>query len=214
MVIALGATACDAPTVPREDPTYEPRVYNDATGELQVFHWQLGRTIRLYVDHSNGGLALLEHVAYAATTWEDVVYYREFDLEMVRTAEEADVIIHTASAPLLWTSPEDCGVPPGGAGGVTWFCGDLDGTSLELLPLTAGGGGHVKIDVTIDPASTSETFPLRALVTHEIGHVLGIGGHSSDPADIMYGAPQVLKPSSRDAATLRYILHQPATLRP
>jgi predicted Zn-dependent protease len=67
----------------------------------------------------------------------------------------------------------------------------------------------VKVDVRVDRGRVDSEHAFRALVAHELGHVVGIGAHSDDPADLMFGAPSVLAPSARDARTLRYVLHQP-----
>jgi hypothetical protein len=44
--------------------------------------------------------------------------------------------------------------------------------------------------------------------------VIGIGRHSGDDADLMFGGPVVDLPSAGDAQTIRYVLHQPAELQP
>jgi predicted Zn-dependent protease len=41
------------------------------------------------------------------------------------------------------------------------------------------------------------------LVLHELGHAIGIWGHSKDPNDIMYTHPIVSQLSSRDIKTVR-----------
>ncbi|WP_303673234.1 tetratricopeptide repeat protein [Vampirovibrio chlorellavorus] len=44
---------------------------------------------------------------------------------------------------------------------------------------------------------------VRKLVLHELGHAIGIWGHSSDPGDIMYTHPLVSELSSRDVRTIQ-----------
>lgn len=44
---------------------------------------------------------------------------------------------------------------------------------------------------------------VRKLVLHELGHSIGIWGHSSDPGDIMYTHPLVSDLSSRDVRTIQ-----------
>jgi predicted Zn-dependent protease len=54
------------------------------------------------------------------------------------------------------------------------------------------------------------TIPNRIpqLVTHELGHVLGIGRHSDESRDLMYGGElSVWVPSRRDQATVQ-VLYQ------
>jgi predicted Zn-dependent protease len=55
---------------------------------------------------------------------------------------------------------------------------------------------------------------LRAAARHELGHALGIWGHSSTPADVMYFS-QVRQPppiSDRDINTLQRVYRQPTRL--
>ena len=214
VLLLLAAAGCDAPTIPAEAAAYEPRVYNSAVDAMQLYHWPLGYTVRVYVDPNEGGAALASHVRAGAEVWKDVVYYREFDVVVVNDPARADVIVHTQLAPYLVTFPAGCGTPTTIGGGVTFFCADEGGERLVVFPLVAGGGGVVKMDLSIDPADVSTEAELRALITHELGHVFGIGGHSSDVADVMFGNPAVSIPSARDASTLRYVLHQRADLKP
>jgi len=205
----IGMAACDAPTVPSEAPAYD----HTLPGEL-LYHWALGRTIRIYVDTTASGAQLSRHVLAGAEEWKSVVYYRELDVAITSTADDADVIVHTDQAPFLVQFPVGCGFPPPFGGGVTFFCANEQETELVRFPLTAGGGGRVKMDVTIDLADATTPTALRSLVTHELGHVFGIGGHSNNPADVMFAAPSATIPTERDARTLRYLLHQPVDLRP
>ena len=53
---------------------------------------------------------------------------------------------------------------------------------------------------------------IYATVLHEMGHALGLGGHSPDPADVMYGRVNAdAKPelTERDRATLRALYAKP-----
>jgi predicted Zn-dependent protease len=69
-----------------------------------------------------------------------------------------------------------------------------------------------RISIYIRP---SQTIPyLSAAARHELGHGLGIWGHSQNPADVMYFA-QVRNPpaiSVRDINTLKRIYQQPTQL--
>jgi predicted Zn-dependent protease len=53
---------------------------------------------------------------------------------------------------------------------------------------------------------TSSQEVLNAVVAHEFGHALGIGGHSPNAQDVMFGAPTVSVPTGRDAQTLQFVL--------
>lgn len=87
--------------------------------------------------------------------------------------------------------------------------------TVRFDPTTANGkvdyqyypssGVMVKAEMTI---GTKGNFPvdIRSVSAHEFGHALGIGGHSPDPADMMYptyvhNVP--LRLTSRDANTLK-----------
>jgi len=50
------------------------------------------------------------------------------------------------------------------------------------------------------------------VVAHEMGHVVGIGGHSPPTSDLMYTRPTVSAPTDRDRATLRNVLGRPADI--
>ena len=197
--------ACESPFVGPENVAYDP----SPTPEQLTYHWPLGKTISVYVDTTDvpEGTDLGEHVRHGMRAWKSAIYYREFDFRVSADPGDADVIVHYSTAPLL-VGTLDCDRAT--ATGVTFFCND--GNVIRVLPLLSGAPGRVKMDVSVrHPQSGTETA-LRAIVAHELGHVVGIGGHSGEPADLMFNAPTVLVPSDRDARTLRTVLHLPSEL--
>jgi len=206
LALAAGIAACDAPTADSEAPAYDPIA--PALG--RSYRWPLGRVIGVYVDPTGApvGTDLAAAAAQGAELWAQSVHYGEFTLRLVSSPASADVIVHHADAPLL-VSTGTCAYPSIGAGGITFFCPAVAGDTAETLALLTGGPGRVKMDVSVDRARVSTEEVFGALVTHELGHVLGIGAHSDDVADLMFGAPRVAAPSPSDGRTLRYVLHQP-----
>lgn len=108
--------------------------------------------------------------------------------------------------------------------GLALFANDIRGyTAKHLLPYTSvinamNAGNNELIERSLRPVvvilrttdSTNVPMPLGKLVAssaHEMGHVLGIDGHSTNPTDLMsvyYGRGTI---SANDAATIRYIYH-------
>lgn len=213
---ALALTGCDAPTWPAEPFAYDPTLLTEGL----IYRWAPGRTIALYADPTSApaGFDLAAATRAGAERWNSAAQFADFRLVVATRPEAADVIVRFRFAPAL-VDLGDC-EPFGGGAGRTAFC--RDETPVRVLPLLAGGGGQVKMDVYVDPEGrtaeqlapfglTPQTY-FQALVTHELGHVLGIGGHSDDAADVMNGFPRVTAPSARDQRTLRWVLRQPADL--
>ena len=69
------------------------------------------------------------------------------------------------------------------------------------------------MDVLVSRATAGDNAHFRAFVAHELGHVLGLGAHSGNIADLMFGAPSRLTPSTADVETLLYVLGQTPTVR-
>jgi hypothetical protein len=208
----LAIAGCDSPVAFGEDrPAYDP---TSLTGGL-VYRWPTGRTIAVYVDPTDAPTdgSLRAAVEAATRAWSDAIHYREFGWRLVGDPWGADVIVHVSSAPLL-IQPTGCSYDTGG-GGYTYFCpsGGAGIDTALTLPLRSGRPSRVKLDLRVDPARVNGQAGLVSLVTHELGHVLGIGAHSNEPADVMFGAPTAPVPSARDARTLRYVLHLPADIR-
>ena len=208
LVAILAAAGCDAPNAIGDSPGYDPRL----PGGI-VYHWPLGRAISVYVDPAAGGDALRGAVAPSAAGWRDSVYFAEFTVQLADSPSAADVILHTRDAALL-VETGTCSYSPPGAAGVTFFCPAETGDTLEVLALLSGGPGRVKMDVAVDLARITGSTTVRAVVAHELGHVLGIGSHSNDSGDLMFSVPTVERPSARDASALRWVLHTPGGLRP
>jgi predicted Zn-dependent protease len=204
-LVALAVAACDSPVVGPENVAYNP----SPPPESLTYHWPLGKTLSIYVDPTGvpAGADLAATVRHASMVWASVIYYREFDFRFSANPSDADVIVHYGTAPLL-VDTLDCNRQA--ETGVTFFCND--GNVIQVLPLLSGAPGRVKMDVSVShpPAGGAEAF--RAIVAHEFGHVVGIGGHSPDAQDLMFGAPAVTAPTERDARTLRTVLHLPSAL--
>jgi hypothetical protein len=220
--LVAGAGACDSPSTNGPRPVADYPVglsYHDpATGDLRLFlyHWPLGTAVRVYADPSAqpAGWDLAKAVLDGGRGWEPEMYYREASLRLVSSPADADVIVHFDAAPPLLNVPASCDVPFIQAAAVTLLCANERFDGLATLPLASGGPGHVKMDVTVVATRITDVAQLRRVVAHEMGHVFGIGGHSGNPADLMYPAPEVDSPSAADGRSLRYALHAPDAVVP
>jgi len=112
--------------------------------------------------------------------------------------------IGEADIPIVWESD------PNGA----WFIAQC----VYDVQQMARRFGVARILVTgrFAPDVVADLFDVHAAVLHEMGHALGLGGHSPDPGDIM--SPSISRMatdglSDRDRATLRALYARPVGAR-
>ena len=212
LALVLGVASCDAPTIPEQGFAYDPRL----PGGL-VYHWPAGATISVFVDPEGWTQEFDARASVLAAfrQWEAVTHYRDYDLRLVNEPGVADVIVHHYDAPFL-VDVSECIYPGGSGEGVTFFCPNEARDALVVLPLLSGGPGRVKMDVRV-ATGLRYVSPddYHRYVTHEIGHVLGIGAHSPSASDLMFGGLLTAsQPTGDDARTLRWVLRQPVDVRP
>jgi predicted Zn-dependent protease len=76
------------------------------------------------------------------------------------------------------------------------------------------GNWRLEPSVTVLLGADQRPEALQATALHEIGHAIGLWGHSDSADDAMAAAPgprPVLAPSERDRATLRWLYLQPTS---
>jgi hypothetical protein len=203
---ALGVVACTGPTAPGEAPGYDPTVLTGG----RVYHWPLGADVAVYVSpEGDTDGALRAALARAAGAWTATLRYREVRLHVVPTLADADVVLGYAgdAYPVRLDACGGIAIPAA----FTLLC--PSGDSAATLPRRDGAAGRVKVAIAVNAGMAASAAQLDAVVTHELGHALGVGGHSDAPGDVMYADPHAVRPSARDAATLRYVLHRPAAVQ-
>ena len=206
VLATLIAAACDHPTVVRPDFAYDP---TQLTGG-QLYRWSTGARVRVFVEPmAAGSLELAGAVQRAVVAWNAVPQEREFTLDVVTNRDLADVIVYDRSIPQPVVSGS-CPFSPSGAAGYTYFC-PLNGRAERLRPL-ASTGLTTAIVIRVDMTTTATQAALDALVAHEVGHAVGIGGHSPQTTDVMYTRPTVRTPTDRDRNTLRNVLGRAADI--
>lgn len=209
LLIALCAltAACDSPTVPERflRDVYDFRLL---TPTPQIMRWPIGTTVSVFVtpDTSTARTAFLrDAVTHAARVWNDAALYGEVQIAQTDDIGNADVVVQYTPA----TSPvELANCPPGGGMAYTTFCLTTDREHLTSFPLTGGGPSRVKFVVTVRASAAPDAASVRRLVTHELGHVLGIAQHSPRETDLMHAsASNRDAPSPADRATLQVLYH-------
>jgi len=206
VLAAFVAAACDNPTVVRPNFAYDP---TELTGG-QLYRWSTGARVRVFVEPmAAGSVDLAGAVQRAVASWNAVPQEREFTLEVVTNRDVADVIVYDRSIPQPVVTGS-CPFNPSGAAGYTYFC-PINGRAEQLRPI-ASTVLTVSIVVRVDMTTTATQALLDALVAHEMGHAVGIGGHSPQTSDLMYSRPTVSAPTDRDRATLRNVLGRPANI--
>lgn len=211
IVVAMACFAaslgCVTPTVDGVAPAYDP---TSLTGGI-VYHWAPGRALAVHVVSTGAGDDLEPTMRGAIARWIPAIGYRELTLRMASRAEDADIVVRDRAAALP-VDTTGCGAAGWTeSAGRTLFC--VAGDTARTLPLLTGPRGRTKVLITIDVAAAADASELLAVAVHEIGHALGIGGHSDIATDVMFAVPRATAPSAADARTLRYVLHRRPDLR-
>jgi len=210
------AAACTSPAEPLEGPAYD---FALPIGSGVVYRWASGSTVRVYVDPTGdpARTVLLERaVDGAIAAWSGVLEEADVVVRRVESLVEAEVLVRWADSPLP-VATDGCEPKVLGRAATT-FCPTADYATLERFPILGAGEdveSAVRMIVTVLPEEAVGERRVRQLVTHEFGHVLGIGGHSPDPGDLMWDGPLAPdRPTESDLATLRRLYATPATLIP
>ena len=152
-----------------------------------------------------------ETFAAAAQAWTVAAPLGEVVVERASSIAAADVVVAWSDVPFP-VATQDC-VPSIGAAGVTTFCLTPDNSEFVRFPAPDGGATDVIFLITISPAIAEDAVLRRRLVTHEIGHALGLFQHSQSPGDLMFGGQiSVDAPSEADRATFYALYHTPSDL--
>jgi hypothetical protein len=205
---ALLLAACEPPTALLEEAAYDATALSGG----RRYRWASGRVVRVWVEGApmSGAADLARAVRSAEQGWNAVPAFAEVTLAPARSLAEAQVVVLDPRTPLPVVPAPACPYQPRSAAGYTYLCPG-DGQALRL-PMADGrvGAATVSVVIGVDVGRFAQQAALDAVVAHELGHALGIAGHSDLAADLMFGAPAVADPSARDARTLRRVLASPA----
>lgn len=182
-------------------PNRTPRYLADLAGE--TFHWPGDRLpVRYYAD-PRGTMPGLVH--RGLSIWEQQFLYGEFKATFVADSNLADVIVR-------WQDSVPPDVPPDTAGAI----GACDGVTTYVIDSTHVITDPIRVLLRVRTGFTLAQIAacMRRVSTHELGHSLGILGHSPATTDLMYGTPSTDTPTMRDRNTAQVLYHTPATIAP
>lgn len=176
------------------------------------YRWNTNQRVRVYVEAPVTGTPwqLRDAVQRGVAQWNSVPSGDGFTLELTSTRADAHVLVMDRATTLPVVPADACPFAPGSAGGYTYFC--ADGARARTLAFTNGTRGPLSVVIRVDMGRATTQLEADALVAHELGHAVGIGGHSPDTGDVMYPQPRVATPTGRDTQTLRWLLGQSAQL--
>ncbi len=212
-LFALFNIACDAPTAARPTFAYDPTTLSRGL----LYRWPSGSKIAIWVDlaaspEGSGPLSLALAVREGIATWNRVPLFAEYTLVHAESVADANVIVFDRATSLP-IAPGDCTFDGQNSAGYTYFCPvGSSPFSAQRFTLASGAASQATVIIRVDRGRVTDQRAYSNLIVHELGHALGIGAHSDQATDVMFGAPRVGTLSKRDIQTLRYVLGQRADI--
>ena len=199
LLVSIAGNACDAPSAVRPDFAFDPTSLTNGT----LYRWPSGSALYVYVEPDGSGVsALIQAASRAMSVWNAVPEFGEYTMVGTTYLSQADIVVYDRSGPNP-LSPGSCDFDPRGSG-YTYFC--LESGRAQPLKAADGTTTNARVLISVDRGAVANQNQYDAVVAHEFGHALGIGGHSLGQSDLMYGAPVVVRPSGRDRQTLHFVL--------
>jgi hypothetical protein len=200
---AVVLAGCEGAVAPGRDAAYD----FDLSGSGLVFHWTPDRLpVRYWVAPDAG--VVRDFAAEGIRRWTHQFLYGEFRGTLVEDSSTADV--------LIWVSPAS---PPAGQltddPPVLAACeGVTSNDTTATGPRALAGPFVVQISWRSFYSDVDVVNCLERVTTHEIGHTLGLFGHSPNEFDLMNGTPRVASPSPTDRTTVEVLYGTAASILP
>ncbi len=202
LVLVL-AVACSDLFAPQRTDAYEYRclpTIGSFCADTVAFHWPPSdQPVRVY---TASGSALAPHLATALSRWNGAFLYGELRLVAVTDSNSADIILENIFPPENNLLREPMHAFAVGCTGAT----DSPVDHVYQLPI------HSYIFSNTGQAVPGIDLCYSIVVTHELGHALGILTHSPSIGDVMYASPVLDGLSDRDRQTIETAYHSPANV--
>lgn len=200
VLMALTLAACEEAVAPVRQAAYE--FQHNQTG--LVFRWAPERLPVRYWVAPNAGI-VAEFAQEGLGVWGHQFLYGEYRGIIVSDSTDADVLVRVApGTPPAGTVNDD---PPviGACDGVTGF---------DLFDNTLTGPLRITVGWDVRYADQDVVNCLERVTVHEIGHTIGLFGHSTSEFDLMHPNPRVRAPSTEDRVTAEVLYGTPPTMYP
>jgi predicted Zn-dependent protease len=166
--------------------------------------------IKVYLESPSENLPESSYLKFQ--TWQQLaekaldIWQTYLPLTRVLEEKEADILIYRRQPPLKSKLNPETGLYdlPRAKAATTTVKFYLSETQPQQL--------KQRMIIEINPHQTDDY--LLANITHELGHALGIWGHSPEKTDVMYHSHtrEIPQLSARDISTLKLIYQQPTRL--
>jgi len=203
-LLLMSVLACETPSVPFDSGQYEFRLLR--VQPPRTFHWGAGADVPVFVNQPEVASRpnMADALDQGATVWTRAAVFGEVRLRRTTNLDEAVAVLQWKDVEPILSTPVGCDGPGIGAAS-TSFCLNLPANdSLITWPRRDQGPSNVLFNVIVEIRPDMDADLLELLVTHEMGHVMGILAHSNSSGDLMWaGIVDTDGLSGADRQTLR-----------